>query len=259
MKMPGFILGERQSTPFCSTLLERRSCWRFPCCRDAATLPCQVNRCRRPDRIRAQISRRQSAQSGIQGSRILRRIRNIGLSLGTLAQGLDLDHLCSFPDRDLPMPASPESSTTWPSLFFALDQRRSSNSDSSSRPTRAVRPVACSASKRLSTEIARSAAQARAGPAMPLRSLSPRSSSSKRLPRSFRVPSAMTTLFGSAIPCRRPGQGLLGASLGKHAIAGAVRRQSERDQPLFSGQSTTHRGTGNAPFPAQLGPSSAWR
>jgi hypothetical protein len=55
MKMPGFILGERQSTPFCSTLLERRSCWRFPCCRDAATLPCQVNRCRRPDRIRATI------------------------------------------------------------------------------------------------------------------------------------------------------------------------------------------------------------
>jgi hypothetical protein len=95
--------------------------------------------------------------------------------------------------------------------------------------------------------------------AMPLRSLSPRSSSSKRLPRSFRVPSAMTTLFGSAIPCRRLGQGLLGASLGKHALAGAVRRQSERDQPLFSGQSTTHRGTGNAPFPAQLGPSSAWR
>ena len=131
--------------------------------------------------------------------------------------------------------------------------------DSSSRPTRAVGPVACSASKRLSTEIARSAAQSRAGPAMPLRSLSPRSSSSKRLPRSFRVPSAMTTLFGSAIACRRPGQGLLGASLGKHAIAGAVRRQSERDQPLFSGQSTTHRGTGNAPFPAQLGPSSAWR
>ena len=33
----------------------------------------------------------------------------------------------------------------------------------------------CRASKRLSTELARSAAQARTGPAMPLRSLAPRS------------------------------------------------------------------------------------
>ena len=99
----------------------------------------------------------------------------------------------------MPMPASPESSTTWPSPVFALDQRRSSSSNSSSRPTRAVRPVVCSASKRLSTELARSAAQARAGPAMPLRSLAPRSLSSNRLPSSLRVPSAMTTMFGSAI------------------------------------------------------------
>ena len=75
--------------------------------------------------------------------------------------------------RDLPIPASPESSTTWPSPVFALDQRRSSNSSSSSRPTRAVRPVACSASKRPSAELARSAAQARTGPAMPLRSFGP--------------------------------------------------------------------------------------
>ena len=28
--------------------------------------------------------------------------------------------------RDLPMPGSPESSTTWPSPVFAFDQRRSS-------------------------------------------------------------------------------------------------------------------------------------
>ena len=59
--------------------------------------------------------------------------------------------------RDLPIPASPESSTTCPSLVFALDQRRSSNSSSSSRPTRAVKPIPCSASKRLSNELARSA------------------------------------------------------------------------------------------------------
>ena len=50
---------------------------------------------------------------------------------------------------------------------------------------------------------ARRAAKARTGPAMPLRSLGPRSSSSNRLPRSFRVLSAMTTVFGSAMLCRR--------------------------------------------------------
>jgi hypothetical protein len=105
--------------------------------------------------------------------------------------------------RDLPIPASPERRTTWPSPVFAFDQRRSNNSSSSSRPTRAVRPLACRASKRLSTELARNAAQACAGPAMPLRSFGPRSSSSNRLPRSLRVLSAMTTVFGSAIPCRR--------------------------------------------------------
>ena len=54
--------------------------------------------------------------------------------------------------RDLPMPGSPESNTTWPSPVFAFDQRRSSSSSSSSRPTSSVRPLACRASKRLSTE-----------------------------------------------------------------------------------------------------------
>jgi hypothetical protein len=106
-------------------------------------------------------------------------------------------------NRDLPIPGSPESNTIWPSPVFAVDQRRSSNSSSSCRPTSAVRPVACSASKRPSAELVRSADQARTGPAMPLRSFGPRSCNSKRLPSSFRVPSAMTTTFGSAIPCRR--------------------------------------------------------
>src|SRR5262249_40649807 len=64
-------------------------------------------------------------------------------------------------------------------------------------------PLGCSASKRLSTVLARSATQARTGLAMPSRSLAPRSLSSKRLPRSLRVASAMTTMFGSAISCSR--------------------------------------------------------
>jgi hypothetical protein len=105
--------------------------------------------------------------------------------------------------RDLPIPGSPDSSTTCPSLVFALDQRRSRISSSSSRPTSSVNPLACRASKRLSTPLGRSAVQARTGPAMPLRSLAPRSSSSNRLPRSLRVLSAITTLFGSATPCKR--------------------------------------------------------
>ena len=69
---------------------------------------------------------------------------------------------------DLPIPASPESSTTWPSPVLALAQRRNSSSSSSSRPTSAVRPPACIASKRLSTELARSTANALHRPGNPL-------------------------------------------------------------------------------------------
>ena len=50
------------------------------------------------------------------------------------------------------MPGSPESKTTCPSPPFAFDQRRSSKSSSSSRPTSSVSAPACRASKRLSTE-----------------------------------------------------------------------------------------------------------
>ena len=62
------------------------------------------------------------------------------------------------------MPASPESSTTWPSPVFALDQRRSSNSSSSSRPTSAVRParVQC-----LEAAFRRTRPQRRPGPHRP--------------------------------------------------------------------------------------------
>jgi hypothetical protein len=76
--------------------------------------------------------------------------------------------------RDLPMPASPDS-TTWPSPPLALDQRRNSNSNSSSRPTSAVRAAPCKASNRPSTELTLTTAHARAGSVMPLRSLAPRS------------------------------------------------------------------------------------
>ena len=54
-----------------------------------------------------------------------------------------------------------------------------------------------------STDLARNAAQARPGPATPLRFCGPRSLTSNRPPNSLRVPSAITTLSGSAIACSR--------------------------------------------------------
>jgi hypothetical protein len=104
--------------------------------------------------------------------------------------------------RDLPMPGSPETSTIWPLPALACSHRRASSAISSSRPTIGVVAMR-SASKRLSTMLGRSATKARMVPSMPLSSCGPRSSSSKRLPSSFRVLSAMTTMFGSAMLCNR--------------------------------------------------------
>ena len=75
--------------------------------------------------------------------------------------------------RDLPMPASPDSNTTWPSPVFAFDHRRSSSSSSSSRPTSSVRPLVCMASNRLSTEEGRSATDARCGAQACLKIIAP--------------------------------------------------------------------------------------
>ena len=65
--------------------------------------------------------------------------------------------------RDLPIPGSPEISTTQPSPRFACSHRRRSRSTSSSRPTSGVVGVR-SASKRLSTALGRSAPYARTAP-----------------------------------------------------------------------------------------------
>jgi hypothetical protein len=72
--------------------------------------------------------------------------------------------------RDLPIPGSPEISTIWPSPAFACSQRRVSSATSSSRPTRGI-VAAHNASKRLATKLARSAANACTGRAMPLKLL----------------------------------------------------------------------------------------
>ena len=120
----------------------------------------------------------------------------------TKARSLPMRRRNSYTRRDLPIPGSATRSMTR-SSERALSSPRSSTSNSRSRPTKALRPLACSASKRLATELGRSAVQTRTGAGMPLSSLVPRSCSSNRSPTSFRVPSAMMTTFGSAIPCRR--------------------------------------------------------
>ena len=75
--------------------------------------------------------------------------------------------------RDLPIPALPEHDLAFASLSLrpALKQQFKFFFV----PNEAVRSDVCSASKRLSTELARSGAKVRTIPAMPLRSFAPRS------------------------------------------------------------------------------------
>src|SRR6516162_6646586 len=68
--------------------------------------------------------------------------------------------------RDLPMPGSPETSTTRPSPDFACCQRRVRRSSSSSRPTSGVVPER-NASKRLTTPLSPATRQAGCGSAKP--------------------------------------------------------------------------------------------
>jgi hypothetical protein len=105
--------------------------------------------------------------------------------------------------RDLPMPGSPESSTTWPSPALARAQRRNSRSVSSSRPISRVSADPRNASNRLATLLGRSTCEAGTGLAMPFTSTAPRSRYSKRSRTSRRVLAAMTTASGSARVCRR--------------------------------------------------------
>ena len=67
--------------------------------------------------------------------------------------------------RDLPMPGSPEMSTTRPSPALARAHRRNSSSISSSRPTSGVNADPRNASNRLSTTLGRNTCQARTGAA----------------------------------------------------------------------------------------------
>ena len=104
--------------------------------------------------------------------------------------------------RDLPMPGSPEISTTEPSPPFARSQRRSSRSISSTRLTSGV-VLARSASNRLSAALAPSACHAWMASAKPLSATIPRSRYSNRPPVSLRVLDEITTAPGSASACSR--------------------------------------------------------
>ena len=104
--------------------------------------------------------------------------------------------------RDLPMPGSPEISTTRPSPLFACSQRRRSNSISSSRPTSGVSPER-KASNRLTSPLSPNTRQARCGSAKPASCCGPRSSRSNSAPICRRVASAITSVFGVARACSR--------------------------------------------------------
>jgi len=104
--------------------------------------------------------------------------------------------------RDLPIPGSPETSTTRPSPDFACCQRRNNRSSSSSRPTSGVAPER-NASKRLTTPLSPTTRQAGCGSAKPASGCGPRSSISNSVPICLRVPSATTKVLGRASACRR--------------------------------------------------------
>src|SRR5215468_793671 len=100
--------------------------------------------------------------------------------------------------RDLPMPGSPETSTTRPSPDFACCQRRNKRSSSSSRPTSGV---VCerNASKRLTTPLSPTTRQAGCGSPKPASGWGPRSSISNKVPICRRVASATTRVPGREV------------------------------------------------------------
>ena len=93
-------------------------------------------------------------------------------------------------------------------------------------------------SHRPSAELIRRAAHACTGPAMPLRSLVPRSFNSNRSPKGLRVPSAITTMFGSAIACSRA------ARLGVSPTIALLLRFTRSDKVANDYQPCCNAGTG---------------
>ena len=105
--------------------------------------------------------------------------------------------------RDLPRPASPETSMIWPSPALARAHRRSSRSISSSRPTSGVNFDPRNASKRLATTLSPSTCQRRIGSVSLFVSSAPRSRQSNKLPIRRQVVGSIVTVSGCADTCNR--------------------------------------------------------
>ena len=125
--------------------------------------------------------------------------------------------------RDLPIPGSPETSTTRPSPSFACCQRRNKRSSSSSRPTSGVVPER-NASKRLTTPLSPTTRQAGCGSPKPASGWGPRSSISNK--RADLSPGAVGNDQGA-----RPGQRLQsGGEVWRLADHAALLRGTGADQ-----------------------------
>jgi hypothetical protein len=142
--------------------------------------------------------------------------------------------------RDLPMPGSPERSTTRPSPAFASCQRRSSRPSSSSRPTSGVASER-SASNRETMPLSPTTRQARCASANPARDRGPRSSISNRLPICRRVPSEMTRVPGWATACSRAARFGVSPTTPRSCAAPAPIRSPTTTRPLATPSRTFSR------------------
>ena len=133
--------------------------------------------------------------------------------------------------RDLPIPGSPEISTTRPSPTFARRQRRNNTSTSSSRPTSGVVPER-NASNRLTSPLSPKTRQTRCGSPKPARCCGPRSSRSNSSPICCRVLAAITRLAGDATLVAAPQD--LASRRQPIALAPSPRRSDRRRLPARS-------------------------
>lgn len=130
--------------------------------------------------------------------------------------------------RDMPMPASPLTSTTWPSPPRARRQRISTVATSCARPRMGWR-LSRSAAKRPSLELSAPTRQARTGAGMPFSTCSPRSMNQKRPSTRRRVAGETMMVSGSARLCRRA------ARLG---VSPSTARSSAAPSPTMSPTTT---------------------
>ena len=115
------------------------------------------------------------------------------------------ERLAQLPQsRDLPIPGSPESSTTWPSPSFAPAATGAAAARSPPRARPAASGRSPGAPRSALGPASTSTRQATSGSAKPLRRCGPRSSSSNRPPTSRRVAALITTRPARRAPAAAP-------------------------------------------------------